>query len=298
MKFNTIKTEISDNILTITMNRPDRLNAMSIEQIDELITAFDIADARDEVRVVIVTGAGRAFCAGADLADGPSAFDRRTNTEQEQPPIGENGEVIWEDELVRDAGGRLTLRIFECLKPVIAAVNGPAVGIGATMQLAMDIRIAADTARFGFVFSRRGVVPEAGSTWFLPRIVGISQALEWFYSGRVFPAQEALDARLVSRVVPLEELISTTRALAREIIDNTAPVSIAMIRHMTWHLLGADHPMEGHRADSRAMYALGLTADMNEGVNSFLEKRKPRFTGTVSANMPSFFPLWKPRKYD
>lgn len=297
MNFNTIKTEIDDNILTITMNRPDHLNAMTIEQIDELIAAFDIADAKDEVKAVIVTGAGRAFCAGADLGAGPSAFDRRTNTEQEPPPVAANGDAIWEDELVRDAGGRLTLRIFECLKPVIAAVNGPAVGIGATMQLAMDIRIAADTARFGFVFSRRGVVPEAGSTWFLPRIVGISQALEWFYSGRVFPAHEALQARLVSRLVAPDELIPSARALAREIIDNTAPVSIALIRHMTWNLLGADHPMEGHRADSRAMYALGLSPDMNEGVNSFLEKRRPRFAGTVSRDMPSFFPLWRARKY-
>ncbi|OKO81098.1 crotonase/enoyl-CoA hydratase family protein [Bradyrhizobium sp. AS23.2] len=298
MAFKTITTEISDNILTITMNRPDHLNAMTIEQIDEMIVAFDIADNDDNVRVVIVTGAGRAFCAGADLSAGPSAFDRRTNAEQEPPPLQPSGEVVWSDERVRDAGGRLTLRIFECLKPVIAAVNGPAVGVGITMQLAMDVRIASEKARFGFVFARRGVVPEAASTWFLPRIVGVSQALEWFYSGRVFPAEEALRGRLISRIVPADELIPTARAVAREIIDNTAPVSIALIRQMTWRLLGADHPMEGHRLDSRAMYARGLSVDMQEGVNSFLEKRPAKFTDKVSRNLPSFFPWWKKRNYD
>lgn len=298
MTFNTIATEIRDNIMTITMNRPDHLNAMTIEQIDELIAAFDMADQDDAVRVVIVTGAGRAFCAGADLSAGTAAFDRRTNTEQEPPPLQPNGEVIWSDERVRDAGGRLTLRIFECLKPVIAAVNGPAVGVGITMQLPMDIRIASENARFGFVFSRRGVVPEAASTWFLPRIVGVSQALEWLYSGRVFSAQDALQGRLINRIVPADQLIATARDLAREIIDNTAPVSIALIRQMTWRMLGADHPMEAHRIDSRGMYARGLSQDMQEGVESFLEKRPARFTGKVSSDMPSFFPWWKERPYD
>lgn len=298
MTFNTIATEIRDNIMTITMNRPDHLNAMTIEQIDELIAAFDMADQDDAVRVVIVTGAGRAFCAGADLSAGTAAFDRRTNTEQEPPPLQANGEVIWSDERVRDAGGRLTLRIFECLKPVIAAVNGPAVGVGITMQLPMDIRIASENARFGFVFSRRGVVPEAASTWFLPRIVGVSQALEWLYSGRVFSAQDALQGRLINRIVPADQLIATARDLAREIIDNTAPVSIALIRQMTWRMLGADHPMEAHRIDSRGMYARGLSQDMQEGVESFLEKRPARFTGKVSSDMPSFFPWWKERPYD
>ena len=298
MAFNTITTEISDNILTITMNRPDHLNAMTIEQIDELVEAFGIADRNDDVGAVIVTGAGRAFCAGADLSVGTSAFDRTTNTEQEEAPLQASGEVDWSDERVRDAGGRLTLRIFECLKPVIAAVNGPAVGIGATMQLAMDIRVASESARFGFVFARRGVVPEACSTWFLPRIVGVSQALEWFYSGRVFSAQDALAGKLISKIVAPDQLIPTVRAMAREIIDNTAPVSIALIRQMTWRMLGADHPMEAHRLDSRGMYARGLSEDMREGVLGFLQKRAAKFTGKVSTGMPSFFPWWKARKYD
>ena len=298
MAFNTITTEISDNILTITMNRPDHLNAMTIEQIDELVEAFGIADRDDDVGAVIVTGAGRAVCAGAELSAGTSAFDRTTNTEQEVAPLQASGEVDWSDERVRDAGGRLTLRIFECLKPVIAAVNGPAVGIGATMQLAMDIRVASESARFGFVFARRGVVPEACSTWFLPRIVGVSQALEWFYSGRVFSAQDALAGKLISKIVAPDQLIPTARAMAREIIDNTAPISIALIRQMTWRMLGADHPMEAHRLDSRGMYARGLSEDMREGVLGFLQKRAAKFTGKVSTGMPSFFPWWKARKYD
>ncbi len=199
---------------------------------------------------------------------------------------------------MRDGGGRVTLRIYESLKPVIAAVNGPAVGIGVTMQLAMDIRIASEAARFGFVFSRRGIVPEAASSWFLPRIVGIGQALEWVYSGRVFPAQEALAGRLVNKVVPPDQLLPTARAIAKEIVENTAPVSVALIRQMMWKMLGADHPMEAHKIDSRGIYSRGASADVKEGVVSFLEKRPPKFTNTVSKDMPSYFPWWKERKYE
>jgi len=208
-----------------------------------------------------------------------------------------DGKVDYSDPNVRDGGGQVTLRIFKCLKPVIAAVNGPAVGIGVTMQLAMDIRIASDAARFGFVFSQRGIVPEAASSWFLPRLVGISQALEWCYTGRVFPAQEALAGRLVSKVVPADELLPTARALAREIAAKTAPVSVALIRQMMWRMLGADDPMEAHKVDSRGIYARGRSDDVKEGVVSFLEKRPAQFKNTVSADMPDYFPWWQERDY-
>ena len=208
-----------------------------------------------------------------------------------------SGAVDYSDPQVRDGGGQVTLRIFKCLKPVIAAVNGPAVGIGVTMQLAMDIRIASEAARFGFVFSQRGIVPEAASSWFLPRIVGISQALEWCYSGRVFPAQEALAGRLVSKVVPPDDLLPTARALAKEITAKTAPVSVALIRQMMWRMMGADDPMEAHKVDSRGIYARGRSEDVKEGVVSFLEKRPAQFKDKVSADMPDYFPWWQEREY-
>jgi enoyl-CoA hydratase/carnithine racemase len=208
-----------------------------------------------------------------------------------------SGDVDYSDPMVRDGGGQVTLRIFKCLKPVIAAVNGPAVGIGATMQLAMDIRIASEAARFGFVFSQRGIVPEAASSWFLPRLVGISQALEWCYSGRVFPAQEALAGRLVSKVVPPEELLPTARALAKTFIDKTAPVSVALIRQMMWRMMGADDPMEAHKIDSRGIYARGRSEDVKEGVVAFLKKRPAEFKNKVSTDMPSYFPWWDERGY-
>jgi len=206
MAYETIKYEVAEQILTITLNRPDKLNAFNAQMQAELIDAFDAADKDDNVRAIIVTGAGRGFCAGADLSSGADTFDR----DARRGPVKRfaDGKVDYSDPQVRDGGGQVTLRIFKCLKPVIAAVNGPAVGIGVTMQLAMDIRIASDAARFGFVFSQRGIVPEAASSWFLPRIVGISQALEWCYSGRVFPAQEALAGRLVSKVVPPDDLFA------------------------------------------------------------------------------------------
>jgi enoyl-CoA hydratase/carnithine racemase len=295
MAYETIKYEVADHILTIMLNRPDKLNAFNPTMQKELIDAFDRADQDDDIRAIIVTGAGRAFCAGADLSSGADTFDR----DAKRGPVKRHadGKVDYSDPNVRDGGGQVTLRIFKCLKPVIAAVNGPAVGIGVTMQLAMDIRIASETARFGFVFSQRGIVPEAASSWFLPRLVGISQALEWCYTGRVFPAQEALAGRLVSRVVPPDQLLPSAQALAREIADKAAPVSIALIRQMMWRMLGADDPMEAHKIDSRGIYTRGRSEDVKEGVLSFLEKRPAHFQNTVSADMPDYFPWWEEREY-
>src|SRR6202048_3802977 len=291
----TIKYELAEQILTITLNRPDKLNAFNGAMQKELIDAFDQADKDDNIRAIVVTGAGRGFCAGADLSSGADTFDR----DARRGPVKRlaNGDVDYSDPNVRDGGGQVTLRIFKCLKPVIAAINGAAVGIGATMQLAMDVRIASESARFGFVFSQRGIVPEAASSWFLPRIVGIAQALEWCYTGRVFPAQEALAGRLVSRVVSPDDLLPTARALAREIADKTAPVSVALIRQMMWRMLGADDPMEAHKIESRGIYARGRSDDAKEGVTSFLEKRPAKFTDKVSADMPSYFPWWEEREY-
>lgn len=282
MEHEQITEQVEDGILTITLNRPDRLNAWTATMARELMSAFDRADADDEVRAVIVTGAGRAFCAGADLERGGETFDARARAGSAEVPA----------DVPRDNGGQLTLRIFESTKPVIAAVNGPAVGVGATMTLPMDVRIAAEEARFGFVFVRRGIVPEAASSWFLPRVVGISQALEWVMTGRVFSAQEALAGRLVRSVHPRDELLEVARRLAREIADNAAPVSVALARRMLWRMLGAEHPMSAHRADSRAMFLRGQSADVVEGINSFLEKRSPSFTDRVSDGLPDVFPGW------
>jgi enoyl-CoA hydratase/carnithine racemase len=295
MPYDTITYEVADQILTITLNRPDKLNAFNATMQRELIDAFDAADKDDAVRAIIVTGSGRAFCAGADLSSGADTFDR----DARRGPVRRlaDGAVDYRDPNLRDGGGQLTLRIFKCLKPVIAAVNGPAVGIGVTMLLAMDIRLASEDARFGFVFSQRGIVPEAASSWFLPRIVGISQALEWCYTGRVFPAQEALAGRLVSKVVPSDELLPAARALAREIAGKTAPVSVALIRQMMWRMLGADDPMEAHKVDSRGIYARGRSDDVKEGVTSFLEKRPANFKNKVSSDMPDYFPWWEEREY-
>ncbi|HUO91484.1 MAG TPA: crotonase/enoyl-CoA hydratase family protein [Rhizomicrobium sp.] len=294
MAYEQILTAVTDQILTITLNRPDKLNAFTGTMMSELIDAFEKASADDGVRVVVVTGAGRAFCAGADLSAGAATFDPGTRPDRN---AGAGPEIDWSDERVRDGGGRLTLAIFECLKPVIAAVNGPAVGVGATMQLAMDIRIASEQARFGFVFSRRGIVPEACSSWFLPKIVGIAQALDWCFSGRVFDAQEALRGNLVKEVVKPEELLPRAYALAAEIRDNTSPVSVALIRQMLWRLSALDHPMEAHKIDSRGIYSRGSSDDVKEGVVAFLEKRPARFPQKVSRDMPPYFPWWTPRQY-
>jgi enoyl-CoA hydratase/carnithine racemase len=287
MAYETLLTDVSESIFTITINRPDKLNALNTTMIREFIDAIDVADTDDAVRAIIVTGAGRAFCAGADLSTGGGTFDRAARPDRPPVPNGPDGAPDLSHENARDGGGRMTLRVFECRKPVIAAVNGPAVGIGATMLLPMDARIASSEARFGFVFSQRGIVPEAASSYFLPRIVGIAQALEWCYSGRVFGADEALAGKLISRVVAPQELIPAARALAASYIDKTAPVSVALIRAMMWRMLGASHPMEAHRIDSRAMFHRGRSADVREGIASFLEKREPRFTDTVSRDLPA-----------
>ena len=294
MVYEMIACELVDNVLTLTLNRPDRLNALNRRMVDEMIDAFDRADADDEVRAVIVTGAGRGFCAGADLAEGDSAFDYAA---RRRAAARDDGTVDWSHEAVRDEGGFLTMRIFRCLKPVIAAVNGPAVGIGATMQLPMDIRLASEDARFGFVFARRGIVPEACSSWFLPRIVGISQALQWAYSGRVFDAREALAGGLVQSLHKPQELLPAAREIAREIAQNTSQVSVALIRQMFWRMLGADDPMEAHKIDSRGVFARGASADAREGVSSFLEKRPAQYPDRVSRDMPAFFPWWTEREY-
>ena len=276
MDFEQIRYDVADRVLTITLDRPERLNAWTPTMARELIAAFDAADAADDVRAVVVTGAGRGYCAGADLEAGGETFDWRER---------QSG-----DDVPRDNGGEVALRIFAATKPVIAAVNGPAVGVGVTMTLPMDVRLAADDARFGFVFARRGIVPEACSSWFLPRIVGISRAMEWTATGRVFSAQEALAGGLVRSLHPGGDLLAAARELATEIADHAAPVSVALTRRMLWTMLGASHPMEAHRADSRAMFARGQSADAREGVTSFLEKRPAEFTDRVSDGLPEVFP--------
>ena len=292
MEFETILYEIKDKVLTITLNRPERLNAFTGQMMDDLIEAFDKAGKDDEIRVIIVTGAGRGFCAGADLGAGANTFNREVRNNR-----GETEGIKDNPEWMRDGGGRTTLAIFDCPKPIIAAFNGPAVGVGVTMTLPMDIRIASEEARFGFVFARRGLVPEAASSWFLPRIVGISKALEWTFSGKVFSAEEAKEGGLIRSVHPANKLMDEAYKLAQEIIDNTSPVSVALTRQMLWKMLGADHPMEAHKVDSRLIYELGKAEDAKEGVKSFLEKRSPKFPSKVSRDMPKFFPWWKNRKF-
>ena len=273
--------DVDDQVATITLNRPAQLNAFTNRMMHEIIDAFDRIDADDEVRAVIVTGAGRGFCAGADLSGGGETFARGGS--DVQTPGG----------VARDGGGLVSLRIFECTKPVIAAINGPAVGVGVTMTLPMDIRLAADTAKFGFVFARRGIVPEGCSSWFLPRLVGISQAAEWVYTGRVFGAAEALEHRLVRSVHDGDALLPAAIAIATEIAQHTAPVSVALSRQMLWRMLGAQHPMDAHRVDSRGIQVRGASADAREGVTSFLEKRPAIFTDRVSDGLPTIFPGWE-----
>jgi len=280
MDFEQITTDLAERVLTITLNRPERLNAWTAQMGSELSEAFDRADADDEVRAVIVTGAGRGFCAGADLASGGETFDYRAR------------ESAGEGTVPRDNGGEFTLRVFRSTKPVIAAINGPAVGVGATMTLPMDVRLAADDARMGFVFARRGIIPEACSSWFLPRVVGISRAMEWVATGRVFSAQEGLEGGLLRSLHPKEELLDAAHALAREIAENTAPVSVALARQLMWRMLGAEHPMLAHRADSRGMFARGQSADAVEGITAFLEKRPARFPDRVSDGLPEIMPWW------
>ena len=276
MDFETITYEVADSVLTITLNRPKRLNAFTAQMGRDLIDAFDASDADDDVRAVIVTGADPAFCAGADLGGGGETFDWR--------------DVQTEDAVPRDTGGVVSLRIFSSLKPVIAAINGPAVGVGITMTLPMDIRMAATDAKIGFVFARRGIVPEACSSWFLPRIVGISRAMEWVATGRLFEAKEALDGGLLRSTHRPQKLLDAARELAAEIAGNAAPVSVALGRRLLWDMLGAPHPMDAHRADSRAMFSRGQSADAREGVTSFLEKRPAVFSDKVSEGLPDIYP--------
>ena len=283
--FETILLDVADGIATITLNRPDKLNAFTGQMMNDMIAAFDATDADDSVRVVIVTGAGRGFCAGADLSAGGSTFNQSR-------ALDRASDVEKANAVVRDGGGRLTLRIFDSLKPVIAAVNGPAVGVGVTMQLAMDFRLASTAGRFGFVFARRGITPEACSSYFLPRLVGLQTALEWCYTGRVFTADEAKEKGLVRSVHEPDDLLPAARALAREIADNTAPVSVALTRQLLWRMLGAEHPMIAHRADSRGIQARGVSGDTREGVEAFLEKRPPRFPDKVSSDLPDLWPQW------
>jgi enoyl-CoA hydratase/carnithine racemase len=292
-RYTEIRYEVTESIATITLDRPDRLNAFTTTMARELIDAIDAVDRDDEVRVLIVTGAGRAFCAGADLGEGGRTFDRSATADDRRLVHGEI------DGVPRDGGGTVSLRVAACRKPVIAAINGPAVGVGVTMTLPMDIRIAADSARFGFVFARRGIVPEAASSWFLPRVVGISQAMEWVATGRVFDAAEAHRGGLVSRVVPGDEVLAAALDIAREIADNTSGVSVAVARQLLWGMLGSPTPWDAHRYDSQAMFDLGARPDAAEGVSAFLDKRPARFPMRVSTDFPESVPTWpqRPEEY-
>jgi len=280
MAYQEIIYEVSEQIATITLNRPEKLNAFTNRMLKEIISAFDESDADDNVRAVIVTGAGRAFCAGADLSGGGETFAKG------------GSDVKAKSGVMRDGGGLVSLRIFESKKPVIGAINGAAVGVGVTMTLPMDIRLASDQAKFGFVFAKRGIIPEAASSWFLPRIVGISQAAEWCFTGRMISAAEAKEGRLVRSVHEASDLLGAARSIGREIAENTAPVSVALSRQMLWRMLGADHPMDAHRMDSRAINSRGASADAKEGVMSFLEKRPANFPVKVSDGLPDVFPDW------
>lgn len=283
MAYETLRTELDRGVLTVTLNRPERLNALDRTMGKELLALIDEVDGNDDVRAVVVTGEGKGFCAGADLGGGGGSFDRGASAEEQ---------------VHRDEGGLITLKLFDSTKPWIAAINGAAVGVGATMTLAMDVRIASERARFGFVFARRGIVPEACSSWFLPRVVGIGRAMEWVATGRVFPASEALAGGLVNRVLPPDELLPAAHELAREIADNTSSISVALSRQMLWKMLCADHPIEAHRLDSAGVQAMGRTPDGYEGVKSFLEKRPPAFPMKVSRDMPMYFPWWKERDFE
>ena len=279
--YEAIRYEVQDGVLTITLNRPERLNAFNGQMAAEMMEAFDRADGDDDIRAIILTGEGRGFCAGADLSSGGDTFARSN-----------------EDlEAYRDGGGVLSLRIYALRKPIIAAINGPAVGVGITMTLPMDVRLASTEARMGFVFVRRGMVPEACSSYFLPRLVGMGRASEWTLTGRVFPASEALEAGLVNRVLPPEDLLPAARELASEIVANTSPVSVTLTRHMLWKALDAESPMAAHRVESKGIYTRGRSADAREGVVSFLEKRPAEFPLKVSADMPSYFPWWEDEKF-
>jgi enoyl-CoA hydratase/carnithine racemase len=291
-EFETIRYAVEEGIATLTLHRPERMNAFTPGMMADIIAAFDLADGDDAVRAIIVTGEGRAFCAGADLGSGGATFDyaKRGNGWDAASPIREDGSVDFDHPGVRDGGGKVALRIFACKKPVIGAINGAAVGIGATMTLPMDFRLASENARFGFVFARRGIVPEAASSWFLPRLVGISQALEWCYSGNVFGAEEAMKGGLVRGIYAADDLLLAARAFAKDLTAESAPVSIALTRQAMWRMMGAAHPMDAHRLDSRMIWSRGASGDAKEGVASFLEKRSASYPDRVSTDVPGFSP--------
>ena len=283
--FETIRTEIKEHSLIIYLSREDKMNAFTLTMQQELVAALDEAEKNDEIKAIIFTGDGKAYCAGADLSSGGDAFDNRTGREKT-------------NNVVRDSGGLLTLRFFKSKKPLIAAINGAAVGIGATMLLPMDVRICSENARFGFVFAKRGIVPEAASSWFLPRLIGITKALELCYSGKIISAENANEINLVSEVLPQEKLLTRALEIANEFTSESSQISIALTRQMMWRMLGADDPMEAHKIDSRGVYELGQSGEAIEGVKSFLEKRPPCFTGKVSKDMPSFYPWWVEKEFD
>jgi len=291
MNYNTLRYEVAEHILTLTLNRPEQLNSFTVEMANELIDAFNRASDDDEVRAIVVTGEGRAFCAGMDLTSAGNVF----GLDESLQPTMEDMEQRLEDPAmiagVRDTGGRVTLAIYDCKKPVIAAINGAAVGIGATMTCAMDIRLASEHARIGFVFNKIGITPEACSTWFLPRIVGVSQALEWCYTGEILKADEALASGFVKAVLPADKLLEEAYRIAGKIAGHS-PVAIALTRQMMYRNAAQPHPVEAHKVDSLAIYYCSQTSG-KEGVASFLEKRAPEFTDTVSADMPPFYPWWE-----
>ena len=286
MTFKTITIEQHEDIAVLLLNRPDKLNAFTFLMMEELISALDLIEADDNLKAVIISGAGRAFCAGADLSSGKDTFNPSFDSF-----------AVKEDDFRRDSGGILTLRMYKFLKPIIFACNGPAVGIGASMQLPGDIRIASEDARFGFVFNNRGIVPDACSSWFLPKIVGISNALQWCLSGKIFMPQEALDKGLVTEVTSEDKLLERAEEIAADFVDSTSSLSVTLIRQMLWKMLGADHPMEAHKIDSRGVYSLGKTGEAGEGVMSFLEKREPNFPGKVSKDLPEFYPWWDDKEF-
>jgi len=300
MSFETIRYEVKEGIATITLNRPEKYNAMNRTMNHELVAVFDLTDADDKVRAVVVTGEGKGFCAGGDISDGADAFDKRKSGAdiEGDSAFNHDGTYNYSSQSARDLGGFLGLRIFNSLKPVIAAINGPGVGVGASMVLPMDIRIASDKARMGFVYARRGIVFECCSSWFLPRVVGIAKAMEWSLSGRVMPAQELKEGGLVSEVVAHDQLLPRAYEIAREIAENTAPVSVALMRQMAWRSLGWSHPMEAHRIESRGITHRGQSTDPKEGVAAFFEKRLPHFECTVSSDMPDYFPWWEEPQYN
>ena len=281
----TVRTEVRENSLIIYLSREERMNAFTLTMQQEIVKVLDDAEENDDIKAIIFTGDGKAYCAGADLSSGGDTFDNRKGREKT-------------NDVVRDSGGLLTLRLFKCKKPLIAAVNGAAVGIGATMLLPMDTRICSDQARFGFVFAKRGIVPEAASSWFLPRLIGINKALELCYTGKIISAEEAKEVRLVSEILNQDKLIDRALEIAKEFTAESSQISIALTRQMMWRMLGADDPMEAHKIDSRAVFELGQSGEAIEGVNSFLEKRPPSFPGKVSKDMPSFFPWWDEKEFE